>query len=108
VWIVVAKLKEGTSHIYPLRTFYFDEDSWAILMADQYDAQEKIWRVSEAHTINFYEVPCVATILMTHYDLQNGRYLAYGLYNETDAPRFDVELRTEDFSPSALRQMGRR
>ena len=29
VWVVEAKLKPGTSHIYPRRTFYIDEDSLA-------------------------------------------------------------------------------
>ncbi len=34
VWVVDAKLKAGTSHIYSRRTFYIDEDSWNVILID--------------------------------------------------------------------------
>jgi hypothetical protein len=55
VWVVEATVKSGTSHVYPRRTFYVDEDSWQILAVDQYDARGQLWRVSEAHCINYYD-----------------------------------------------------
>src|SRR5699024_10348972 len=57
VWILDANLREGTRHIHPRRTFYLDEDSYQIALIDHYDQQGGIWRVSEAHTINYYELP---------------------------------------------------
>ncbi len=108
VWEVDARLKAGTSHIYARRTLFLDEDSWQILVADHYDKGGDLWRVAEAHTINYYEVPMVWETLMTIYDLQNGRYLALGLNNELPIDQFNIALDPRDFTPDALRREGRR
>lgn len=108
VWVVDGKVREGTSHIYARRVFYFDEDSWQILAADQYDSRGEIWRVSEAYCINYYDVPMIWDTLQAHYDLQNGRYLVYGLNNEDQIDEFGLALNVDDFTPSAMRTLGRR
>ena len=108
VWVVEAKLKEGARHLYARRTFYLDEDSWQILAVDQYDRHGKIWRVSEAHVINYYEVPLLWQTLEAHYDLQNGRYLLLGLNNRRKVERFNSEMDPKNFKPEALRREGRR
>jgi len=61
VWVVDATLKPGERHIYKRRTFYFDEDSWQILLIDQYDNRDQLWRVSEGHAMTFYDVPSLWT-----------------------------------------------
>lgn len=106
VWVVEATLKEGARHIYKRRTLYVDEDSWQILLVDQYDNRDQLWRVSEGHVVNYYEVPAVWTTLEVHTDLQAGRYLAYGLNNETTMWDFSVKLTEGSFSPDALRREG--
>ena len=108
VWVVEATLKEGASHIYKRRTFYVDEDSWQILVADIYDNRDQLWRVSEAHLINYYEKPLVWPTLEVHSDLQAGRYLAFGLDNEFPMCTWDTSLKSRDFTPAALRREGRR
>jgi hypothetical protein len=108
VWVVDAKLKEGTSHVYARRTFYIDEDGWQILAVDQYDGRGDIWRVSEAHVINYYDVPCLTDTVQVHYDIQNGRYLAFGLNNEDPIEDFNVKFTLDDFTPEALRREGKR
>jgi len=108
VWVVEATLRDGTSHIYKRRTFYVDEDSWQILLVDQYDNRNQIWRVSEAYPVNYYQIPLVWDTVHAHYDLQNGRYLAFGLNNQTQPVRFDLDFNERDFTQSALRQAGRR
>ncbi len=106
VWVVDATLKEGTSHIYKRRTLYVDEDSWQILLVDQYDKRDQLWRVSEGFVINYYEVPMLWTTLEVHTDLQAGRYLAIGLDNEYGMYRFDIQRTLEDYTPAALRRAG--
>ena len=106
VWVVEATLKEGTSHIYKRRTLYFDEDSWQILVADQYDNRDQLWRVSEGFVINYYDVPMLWTTLEVHTDLQAGRYLAIGLDNEYPMYSFDIKRTLEDYTPAALRRAG--
>ncbi len=108
VWVVEANLKEGTSHIYKKRTFYIDEDSWQILAMDQYDSRDQLWRVSEGHCINYYEVPTFWSTVEAHYDLQSGRYIAINLNNEHSMYNFDVKFNDSEFTPSALRRSGKR
>jgi Protein of unknown function (DUF1329) len=108
VWIVEATLREGSRHLYKKRTFYIDEDSWQIMAADIYDNRDQLWRVSEAHSINYYEVPTFWTTLEAHYDMQSGRYLALGLDNESTMYDFDIKRTDKDYSPGALRRAGRR
>ncbi|KIH76681.1 Protein of unknown function [Geoalkalibacter ferrihydriticus] len=108
VWVVDATLKDGARHLYKRRTFYVDEDSWQILAVDIYDNRDQLWRVSEGHVINYYEVPTLWTTLEVHTDLQSGRYLAVGLNNESTMFNFDVRPSLSDFAPGALRRGGTR
>lgn len=108
VWVVEATLKADARHIYKRRTFYIDEDSWQILVVDQYDNRDQLWRVSEAFPINFYDVPLIWSALDVHTDLQAGRYLAIGLYNEGQPYDYDVQFNELDFTPDALRREGMR
>ena len=106
VWIIDAKLKEGMRHINARRTFYLDEDSYQILLIDHYDGRQQLWRASEAHSINFYDVPTFWSTIETHYDLQSGRYVAQGFDNTTAVNTFNVEMQPAQFTPQALRTRG--
>ena len=106
VWVVDATLKSGTSHLYSRRTFYIDEDSWQLLAADQYDSRGALWRVSEAHCINYYDALTFWSTLEVHTDLQNGRYLAIGLDNEGRMYDFSLKRTPADYGPDSLRRDG--
>ena len=108
VWVVEATLKEGAQHLYKRRTFYVDEDSWQILVVDLYDNRDQFWRVSEGHSINYYEVPLFWSTVLVHYDLHAGRYVANNLTNEYNAVTFGVKLSARNFTPAALRREGKR
>ncbi len=108
VWVVEATVKPGTSHLYARRTFYIDEDSWQIVAADQYDARGQMWRVSEAHCINYYDAQVYWSTLEVHMDLQNGRYLAVGLDNENAMYDFTIKRSPADYTPDSLRREGLR
>ena len=109
VWVVEANLKGGTRHIYKKRTFYLDEDSWAVVTTDKYDNRDQLWRFSEAFVINYYDVPCSWSTSEIHYDLQSGRYIFYYLDNEEkNTYIFDTTFSKENFSAMALRRSGKR
>lgn len=108
VWVVDATVKEGKRHIYKRRTFYVDEDSWQVLLVDQYDNRDQLWRVSEGHVMNYYDIPMLWTTLEVHTDLQAGRYLAIGLDNENVMYDFSIQRSFEDYTPAALRGEGMR
>lgn len=108
VWKVEGSLKDGASHIYSRRVFYIDEDSWQILLAEHYDNRGELWRVSEAYPLMFADVTVPGMAAEVIYDLQSGRYLVNGLTNEEGLGyRFDTDLTERDFTPKALRRMGR-
>jgi len=106
VWVVDATLKPGTSHIYSRRTFYIDEDSWQILAVDQYDGRGQLYRVSEAHCINYYDALTFWSTLEVHTDLIAGRYLAIGLDNQNKMYDFSLKRTPQDYTPARLRQEG--
>ncbi len=106
VWVVDATLKQGKRHINSRRTFYLDEDSWQILVIDHYDGQGRMWRYSEAPSINYYEVPVFWSTMENHHDLQSGRYIATGLDNEEKMYDFAFQTTPDAFSPQALRSRG--
>jgi hypothetical protein len=108
VWQVEATLKEGSRHIYAKRTFFIDEDTWGASVIDQYDGRGELWKLSEAHNIQFYDVDTPWMVAETLYDLDSGRYLVTGLSNEE--PTFMIwgkKVKRKDFSTSALRRLGR-
>jgi len=106
VWVVDATLKPGERHVYKRRTFYVDEDSWQILLIDQYDNRDQLWRVSEGHAMNFYNVPATWTSAESHVDLQAGRYLVMGLFSESTVHDFGIQRTEADFTPDSLRREG--
>lgn len=108
VWVVEATLREGARHLYKRRTLYIDEDSWQIMAADIYDNRDQLWRVSEGHSIMYYEVPTFWTTLEVNYDMQSGRYLALGLDNESSMYDYSIKRTDKDYSQGALRRSGRR
>lgn len=106
VWVVEATLKPGERHIYAKRVFYVDEDSWSILAADLFDGRGELWRVHEAHQLQRYDVLSAFHVSEAVYDLQAGRYLAYGLENEEKHAEFNLKAQLKDYSPAALRRSG--
>jgi hypothetical protein len=102
VWVVEGRLRPGNRHIYSRRVFYVDEDSWQIALSESYDSDGKLWRVAEAHALNYYEVPVLWTTVEVFYDLQDGRYFANGLDNDRNSYRFSDTADPREFSPNAL------
>ncbi len=46
VWVIEATLKPGTRHMQPRRNFYMDEDPWATVASDAYDAAGEILKIA--------------------------------------------------------------
>ena len=89
-------------HLYSRRVSYIDEDSWQIAVADNYDSDGQLWRVSEGHMINYYEVPVPWYTLEVFYELKQQRYLVTGLNNQRRAIKFDEHINPRLFGPNAL------
>jgi len=108
VWVIEAKLKAGTSHLYKRRTFFLDEDSWVVHAIDKYDNRDQLWRFDELHSYGYYDVPFLAPGLEVKHDLQSGRYIALSIRNEESTVYKPVKRTSADFTPDALRTKGTR
>lgn len=112
VWVVEGTVKAPTrrplrgvanrGHSYSKRVFFIDEDSWSIVLADNYDAEGNLWRFSEGHLINYYSVPVPWYTLQTSYDFKEQRYLVTGLDNQLEPYKFRPIINPNEFSPNAL------
>lgn len=75
VWVVEATVKNGVRHVAPKRTFYLDEDSWSVVVAEDYDAQGKLWKLRESFVIPVFETGSCDNPAMLQHNLLDGRYL---------------------------------
>ena len=110
VWVVEGTLKPGERHVYAKRTFYVDEDTWQISVADLYDGRGEMWRVKEAHNMSHYQVHVPWYAVEVSYDLISGRYLPIGLENEIPGYTYqwDYPATIDEYTPAALRRAGKR
>jgi hypothetical protein len=109
VWVVEATLRVGLQHRYAKRRYYFDEDSWSIVYAEEYDESGELWQFSEAHLINYYEVPLMFSTLENTYDFKDGRYFVEGIDNDRGATYdYSVDYSKREFTTSAVRREARR
>ncbi|OYV02077.1 MAG: hypothetical protein CFE45_01980 [Burkholderiales bacterium PBB5] len=73
VWVIEAAVKQGMRHTAPKRTFYLDEDSWNIVLADDYDAQGKLAKMREGFLIPVYETGTCDVSAFVQHNLTEGR-----------------------------------
>ena len=107
VWVVDATLKPGAHHVYSRRTYYFDEDSYEGVLADEYDRRGQIWRIAQGAPICYYELPMLTNSVNIFYDLPSGRYHIRGMRNrDTMLNFFAPRLTPGDFTAEALREEG--
>jgi len=110
VWVVEAEIRDGTSHIYPNRTFYVDEDSWQIVAVDNYDRRGNLWRVQELHGVQAYDPTYYISfgpIGHNIYDLQNSRYLGMAYNNEDEEIRViddEIDNPNSYFNPRSIQR----
>jgi hypothetical protein len=99
-------VKSGVRHTSPKRIYYLDEDSWNVVLAEDYDAQGKLWKVREGYLIPVYETGSCDVTAFAQYNLAEGRYLvdfhAIGTgsspqwYTEPSNPRFKAGFYTAE------------
>ncbi len=103
VWVIEATLKPKWRHIYSRRVYYVDADSWSIAIADQYDSNDRLWRVSLAYLKNYYEMPATLPAVYVFHDLQSGRYHVQGLAKDgKEALTLQPVPGSGEFTPAAL------
>ncbi len=109
VHVILAELRPGKRHIYAKRRLYTDEDTWAAVLADNYDSQGQLWRSNFRSMVDQYDLPGMGARMEVYHDLQKSAYLANYLINEQKGPpRYvDPPLPDSYFTPAMVRQLGK-
>jgi hypothetical protein len=110
VWVVEATLKAGMSHVLPKRTYYIDEDSHTIVLADGYDGRGNLWRVYTYPLVQAYDAGVMFQAPFITHDLTNGNYMVTALTNERKQPAYSwgAKGKAADFTVDAIRRRGTR
>ena len=110
VWVIEGLLKKGKSHPYKKRILYLDEDSWNAVLAENYDRNDVLWRVSASYVRFYHEFPGIFKVVDVHHDLKDKAYYAQGALGGQGKVLTvgDEVLSKRGFKPSALRRLGRR
>jgi hypothetical protein len=105
VWVVEARLKKDSRHIYGKRVFYVDEDSWSILSEDSYSVRGDLWRVSVHGLLQVMPENFPWYRAHIHFDLSNKSCFVSGLDNELkNRPVFGFNSKLKSFTPNAMRR----
>jgi Protein of unknown function (DUF1329) len=111
VWKIEATVKAGQRHQFPKRVIYLDEDSWMMVAADNYDAQNKVWRVQESYPYVAWELPACVYQGYIVYDLNVGRYMADNMPQQGKVDWLagrEGRIDMKRFNPDELRRAGSR
>ncbi|MGJ7509839.1 DUF1329 domain-containing protein [Variovorax sp. GT1P44] len=106
VWAVEATLRDGKRHVYSKRTFYLDEDSWAALASDNYDARGQLYRSGFAYMTPSYDLPAPYTDMFGHYDFASRVYSLTGYIAETGGLRHTKALADREWTADSLAGSG--
>ncbi|WP_435608419.1 DUF1329 domain-containing protein [Pseudomonas knackmussii] len=80
VWVVEATLKPGERHVMPKSTYYLDEDTWAAVLGERYDARNQLAKVLWTSPVVMPDLPGVVTLTNGFYDLISGAWFAGDLF----------------------------
>jgi hypothetical protein len=108
VWEVEATVKEGVRHAAKKRKFYFDEDSWKLVMYSGFDQTGQLFRVGNNALLQFYD-PKVQWMFgsVTVYDLTRGQYVSTPVFGDKGAYAKPTDLRAEfETTSNALQGTG--
>lgn len=109
VWAVEATVRLGLEHRYAKRRYYFDEDSWSIVYAEEYDKDGELWQFTESHLMNYYNVPVLWSTLESTYDFKDDSYFVEGIDNDRSTSYdFSVDYSRKEFTTSAVRREAKR
>jgi hypothetical protein len=109
VWVVEANLREGKRHIYGKRRFYIEEDSWNIVMTENYDGRGELWKVVLINSIYEYNVQGYVNRAMMFHELRAGGYITIRLVNDSEQMDYTADAKGDAwYSPTSVRKMGRR
>ncbi|TAM13084.1 MAG: DUF1329 domain-containing protein [Nevskiaceae bacterium] len=103
VWQIDATLRGGAHHAFGRRVFYVDEDSWNVVLVDNYDPSGQLWRIQEGHLLPLYGVQAAVCEPVVTYDLKGSSYFVNHLIGHEPPGRFGLKgLSERQFQPAVV------
>lgn len=103
VWVVEASLRPGNNHSFGKRVFYVDEDSWNVVLVENFDPKGTLWRFQEGHLLPLYDVQAAFAVPSLTYDLKAGSYFAERLFSESPAIQYGLPMSDQEFLPATVK-----
>lgn len=108
-WVVEATLKPGKGHVYARRTFYLDEDSWAVTHEDVYDGRGNLWRSATIPVLQRYDANFPFYHFTVVHDLIASQYIVTNIDSEVRGmPIYGTRMKWTDMQIDSLRRSGTR
>jgi hypothetical protein len=104
VWVIEANNKPNVRHTYKKKMIYVDEDTWNVVMIDNYDQRDQFYKFQEGHLVYVREIQASTTVPEIIYDLQTGGYFATALVNEGKPNDLTVTFSKDYFTPEAVKK----
>lgn len=103
VWVVEATLKPGKRHVMPRSTYYLDEDTWAAVLGERYDAQNQLAKALWTTPVVLPDMPGVVTLTNGFYDLLSGAWFTGDIFaGKNEQYRVVQAYKDSVFTPDAL------
>lgn len=104
VWVVEASERSGKSHIFGVRRFFLDEDSWNVVLVENYDRVGQLWRIQEGHLLPNFAIQAADSAPVVTYDLSDGRYFIRRMADEFGPVRpTEREVGVRDYRPATVK-----
>ncbi len=104
VWVVEASERGGKSHIFGVRRFYLDEDSWNVVLVENYDRAGQLWRVQEGHLLPNLQLQSADSAPVVTYDLSDGRYFINRMVDDFEpGGPMDRNVGIRDYRPANVK-----
>jgi hypothetical protein len=107
VWEVVGDQKDEFHMAIDKRVQYFDEDNHYAAQTDIYDKFGNLWRFSECHTTNLYDIPMTWFGVESKYDFSSRSYVIQGVDQASPTvAKFRQTVPDQTFSIGNMKGMG--
>lgn len=102
-WVVDATLRAGQRHPAAKSRYYCDEDTWACVLADRWDANGQLWKTVWSSTFVAPDLPGTVIGAFGFNDLLSGTAYVGDLYNSKSA-HYALKPRYPDstFTPESM------
>lgn len=99
VWVVEGTVKPDERHTYSKRTFYIDEDTWAVTATESYDNAGEIYRIGFFPTVATWDHQTYYA-MVNWYDFTKNNYL---MGNVVNLPNAKLEVFDDIGNPNKYR-----